>query len=235
MLCFLIIIISLALLFFAILYPRLTVRVVYADKLLTISLRFWFYRKRLVFDFSDKAKSKDNDPTPDNAFEDSSNAPEKQIFKDKFKDIKNRILNKKDGFNLDEARRVKNEFFYTYSQALSLIKTFLSKMRRRITAENIRIVLDFGTGDAAHTGMVYGAIWSLTGSIYPRIDQYIVAEFPTLDITPDFYEKRFDIKFKSIIKVRPVHIINAAAVTFAKFGLTYLKNNFRKERENNGR
>lgn len=231
MLCFLIIIISLALLLFALLYPRLTVRIVYADKLLTVALRFWFYRKRLVFDFSDKAKSKDNEPQPDNAVEESSTAPEKQTFKDKLNNIKNRILNKDDGFNLDEAKRVKDELFDTYSQALSLIKTFLSKMRRRITAENVRIVLDFGTGDAANTGMLYGAIWSLFGSIYPIINRYIIGDFPTLDITPDFYEKRFDIKFKSIIKVRPVHIINAAAVTFAKFGLTYLKNNFRKERE----
>ncbi len=230
MLYFIIIVLFIALLISVAFIPYATIKLYFIDNLLTIELIFWFYKKKFKFDFSDKVS--DDDQADTKKVDSNKHTDEKDFnVKAKFIEIKERIFNPETGFNIDEAHAIKNEFTQTYSQIIQIIKSFFSRMRHRICVPQLSITLDYGTDNPADTGMLYASFWSLIGMIYPLISRYAKIRYPAIDITPDFYEKRFSIKVKSIIKVRPAHIINASFFAFAKFGLTYLKNNFRKERE----
>lgn len=88
----------------------------------------------------------------------------------------------------------------------------LSSLKNRIEIQNTYFRLDFGTGDAASTGQAVGFMWGGIGALYPILNRYFIMDFPTVNITPDFYQKRFDYELKSIIKAKPVHIIKTLFV-----------------------
>ena len=126
---------------------------------------------------------------------------------------------------------MKNELTDAYSETFALIRKFLGKTRFKIHIPTLRVKLEYGTDNPANTGIIYGSVWGLVGVIYPLAAMYFHIAFPQLDITPDFYGKRFNIEIKSIIKVRPTHIINAALTTLWAPILTYLKNKIKKGRD----
>ncbi|MBQ3573008.1 MAG: DUF2953 domain-containing protein [Clostridia bacterium] len=95
--------------------------------------------------------------------------------------------------------------------------------------------MEYGTGDAAATGMLYGSIWGAVSTLYPIACRWAHISYPTLDITPDFYGKRFNIEVQSIIKVRPAHIISALFTALRMPNFTYLKDKLKKGRGKNGR
>lgn len=230
MLYFIIIVLFIALLLLAIFLPYMTIKLNLKNNLLVVILIFWFYKKEFKIDFSDETKDDKQENANKTASDKYKNEKDFNI-KAKLIEIKERVFNPETGFNKDAARAIKDEFIKTYFQIIQVIKSFFSRMRHRICVPLLSITLDYGTGNPADTGMLYASFWSLIGMIYPLISRYAKIRYPAIDITPDFYEKRFRLELKSIIKVRPAHIINAAIFAFAKFGLTYLKNNFRKERE----
>lgn len=215
----------------ALLYPYITIRLHLTNDMLTILIKLWFYKKELKFNLSDSNTA--DKPTSSSADISVKDDEPKQTesIKSKLIAVKNRIFNPETGFDAEEARAVKDEFTQTYSQLMTVLKKFFGKMRQKIIVPHTSLTLDYGTGNPASTGMLYASFWSFTGIIYPLFARYAKIRYPIIDITPDFYEKRFSIELKSIIKVRPAHIINAAILSFTRFGLTYLKNNFRKERE----
>lgn len=88
----------------------------------------------------------------------------------------------------------------------------LSSLRYRIEIQNTYIRLDYGSGDPAATGQTVGYLWTGIGILYPLINQYFLFDFPIIDVTPDFYQKRLDYEVKSIINVKPVHIIKTLFV-----------------------
>ena len=88
----------------------------------------------------------------------------------------------------------------------------LTSLKNRIEIQNTYFRFDFGTGDAASTGQAVGFIWGSIGTLYPILNRYFIMDFPTVNITPDFYQKRFDYELKSIIKAKPVHIIKTLFV-----------------------
>ena len=227
MLYVLIVLAIIALIIFALIFPFTTITVHYKDMQLDVKIKHLFFRKNLFLDFA-KEKNTEHKKTKDEA--DTAESKGFDI-KSKINDIKDRIYSSETGFNIDEVKNVKNELTDAYSETLALIRKFLGKTRFKIHIPTIRVKLDYGTGNPANTGMIYGSVWGLVGVIYPLAAMYFHIAFPQLDITPDFYGKRFNIEIKSIIKVRPTHIINAALTTLWAPILTYLKNKFKKGRD----
>lgn len=236
MLIFIVVLLIIISLYLLLTVPYLKFDISYKEKKLTLLMSFWFYKKKIVKDFSadteeDKADNIDNnsDKQKEKQKTDSKNADENFSekeelgLKQKFADAKQRIFNSETGFNKDEAQSAINEFKETFSFYYKLIKKFLSAMRYKIYIPVCRITLDYGTSDPALTGMLYGSAWNVIGFVYPFAARYAYAVYPMLDITPDFYDKRFDVKVKSIIKVRPVHIINAIVPVAFMFLKEYLK------------
>ncbi|MBO5364031.1 MAG: DUF2953 domain-containing protein [Clostridia bacterium] len=201
------------------------------DKKLLIELRGFGFRKKLYSrDFSKKkaeagpgaslkkAKSKKQKPIQ-----------KKNGFSERWEKDKKRIYDKeKGGYQHGGLTEVLGEYREIYREAKDVIHTFLDDTRHRIEISSLWIRLDFGTGNPAHTGMLYGTIWNLVGLGYPFLVRYFKAAYPSLEVTPDFYRPRFDLEIKSIIKVRPAHIINAVCKQVGWSAITYVKQYFTK-------
>lgn len=230
MLYVLIVLVIIALIIFALVFPFTTITVHYKDMQLDVKIKHLFFRKNLFLDF---AKEKNTEQKKNKKTQEENNTDEKKGFdiKSKINDIKDRIYSSETGFNIEEVKNVKNELTDAYSETFALIRKFLGKTRFKIHIPTLRVKLDYGTGNPANTGIIYGSVWGLVGVIYPLAAMYFHIAFPQLDITPDFYGKRFNIEIKSIIKVRPTHIINAALTTPWTPILTYLKNKIKKGRD----
>ncbi len=94
--------------------------------------------------------------------------------------------------------------------------TLLREMRFRVEVVKTKIRVDFGTGDPADTGLLYGIIWAAVGNIYQVFNRYLVFDFPETEINADFENKIFKTQFEGIIRVRLVHIITALAKSIKK-------------------
>ena len=73
--------------------------------------------------------------------------------------------------------------------------------------DNIEINLLFGTGNAAATGISYGAISGIIYSLLGVIDSKCGIEHYKVDIHPDFYTSVFETDCRCIVKLKNVHII----------------------------
>ena len=204
------------------------------DKKLVIELRGFGFRKRLFYrDFSKKKVPRTEGAIPGKAQSEKGKPKrekqKKNGLKDRWEKDKKRIYDKeKGGYQHGGFTEVLTEYKEIYRDAKEVIQTFLSDTRYRIEISSLWIRLDFGTGNPAHTGMLYGTVWNLVGLGYPFLVRYFKAAYPSLEVTPDFYNPRFDLEIKSIIKVRPAHIINAVLKQGWRAGITYVKQYFTK-------
>ena len=203
-----------------------TVDIHLKNQLLLISVGNKIYRKKFEINFLEEksAPSKDTDKSS-----------EKQSSPFEISSIKDRVYSADSGIDFDEIKNIKNEICETYSNIIAIIKKLFSHLRYKIKVPVINLKMEYGTGDAAATGMLYGSIWGMIGTLYPIACKWAHISYPTLDITPDFYGKRFNIEAQSIIKVRPAHIISALFTALRMPNFTYLKDKLKKGREKNGR
>jgi len=91
-----------------------------------------------------------------------------------------------------------------------VVVSVLGYLGPRTEISDIRVNSTFGTGDAAKTGMICGAVWSLSGVVYGFLCRFFNIEYPQIELDPVFDQKCFEIEAGGIIKIRPVHIITAA-------------------------
>ncbi len=197
------------------------------NQILYIKIFNLIFCKKIQVDLSkSKQTNKGNDASPkDN----------KTSFVEKIKKIKDRVFDADKGFNFDEIRKVKNEISETYAEIINIIKKLFGKLHYKIKVTTLRVELEYGTGNAATTGMLYGGIWQMLGVLYPIASSWVNMVYPSLDITPDFYGKRFNIEVWSIIKVKPAHIIYASFFALLTPAITYFKDKYKKGSEENGR
>ena len=201
----------------------------FKDKLLTVAIKTPLYRKVIRRDLNQT----EAEPQKNGAASDETS--EKSPISDKIADIKKRVFNPDTGFDTEEVKKVWGELSETHSYVFGILKKLLVRLRHKIHINKLFIRLEYGTDNPAATGIIYGSVWNLVGLVYPFLTMYFRIAYPTLDITPDFYSKRFDIEVKSIIKVRAAHIINAGLSLLLVPTITYFKDKSKKGRENNGR
>ena len=101
----------------------------------------------------------------------------------------------------------------------------------RISFSEISVKSTFGTGDAAKTGILVGAVWTLSGNIYSFLCRFFAIDYPEIQLDPIFDQKCFEIEAYGIIKIRPVHIITAVIRGIN----VYDKHKKEKECSDNGR
>lgn len=205
----------------AVAIPYLTAEVHYIGDKISLTIGNFIYKKR--FDINLKKQESKVSEKPSFKKDTKKENKKKPNVKEKVSDAKNRIFNSEKGFDIDEAIAVKDEFFETASEILSAIKRFFGHLRYKIFIPLIKINLEYGTDDPAATGVLYGSLYGAVGTFYPLLVQYINIDYPQLFVTPDFYNKKLDLEIRSIIKVRPMHIINAAVVALVPWLITRLK------------
>lgn len=120
--------------------------------------------------------------------------------------------NQKDGYS--EKLAGITEIYEKYKNpVISLLKY----MSGRLELRRINIDLSYGTGDAAYTGILYGIIQIISGNLFAAAVKYLNADYPVLNVRPNFQNKCFKLGFSGIIKARPVHIIIAYLKFRSKF------------------
>lgn len=213
-----------------IIWHRWEILIHYQKKKLLVELRSSIYHRRLFYrDFSEKPKKKKSSQPP----KDEKN--KESSFRTRFKNDKKRIYDPENGgFSLSGFKEVIDDYRNSYYEIKDILSDILGDLRYRVDITSVRISLDYGTGNPAYTGMIYGTIWGIVGLIYPILSRYFHMAYPTIELTPDYYDARFNLEFKCIIKVKPAHIINALLKQGWRQAVTYYKNNFTKGSVKNG-
>ena len=232
LLVILVIILLIAGLLLIVTWNKWQIYVHYKNKRLFIELRGIFYKKVLVDrDFTEKNK---NDAKKVKPQEKTKHEENKSGLSERFKTDKDRIYTKEAGYNHQGLKDVISDYKEIIGQIKGVLKVFFEGMRYKIEIPLIRIKLDFGTGNPAHTGMIFGGIWGAVGTGYPIARRYLDVAYPVMEVTPDFNGPRFDLEVKSIIKVRPAHIINALLKREVWVAVTYFYKNIIKGSVENG-
>jgi len=103
------------------------------------------------------------------------------------------------------------EKFISVRQYLKDHKSLLEDIREYINRHGIHVEIEVklrqGTGDAAQTGLVCGALWSAAGIIVAYLSRHLKTISKRIKITPCFNEKVFEVEARCIFHVRLVHII----------------------------
>ena len=127
-----------------------------------------------------------------------------------------RFGRKKDkGQNTDEKKTPDNafgrlkDFKENYGNVKMILGEILNLVRNKAEFSGIYVRVRYGTGEAAITGMIYGAIWALLGNVYSFLCRFFRIEFPKLELEPVFGDTAFEIECEGIITTKPVHIITA--------------------------
>lgn len=198
---------------------------IYDNKFL-LELRGFGIRRRLIYrDFSQKPA----EPAKVQQKPRKSKKEKGHSLKDRWASEKKRIYDPENGgYQSGGLSTVLDEYRGTFGQFWDILRKFSGDIKHRIHITSLWIRLDYGTGDPANTGMLYGSIWGAIGVIYPLALRYVQMVYPVMEITPDFYGKRFDLEVKSIIKVRPAHIINALIKQGLGLAITYCYKHFTK-------
>ena len=100
-------------------------------------------------------------------------------------------------------------FRKSYDGVRDIVDEVLDLVKNRAEFSGIFIRVRYGTGEAALTGMIYGAIWTLVGNIYSFLCRFFRIEFPAVELEPVFDGKAFEIEAEGIITTKLVHIITA--------------------------
>lgn len=105
-----------------------------------------------------------------------------------------------------------------------IVKRFLEKVSVKQFAWNSVI----GVGDAAHTGMMAGTLWTIKGSVVGMLSHYVkIKKMPYIMVDPDFQQTIVRTKLSCMIQFRIGYAILAGLklVKFWKGGRPHLKKN----------
>jgi len=110
-----------------------------------------------------------------------------------------------------------------YTKTFKILKKVYSKnrwyIRKRFNIDKLNLHLKFGLGDAAATGIMTGAIWSLLYSFLALLSQIGTVKKHFFEVAPVYTESGF--AFQSSIKLS-LRLINIISVVLRLY-LTYKK------------
>lgn len=103
----------------------------------------------------------------------------------------------------------------------------IRKFLKKIHIKKLEWHSQLGIGDAAHTGLITGAAWSIKGGVVGLLSQYMkLKEVPVVTITPEFNQFCSRTKFQCIFQFR-IGQAMFAGIQFIKYwkgGRPKLKN-----------
>jgi len=112
--------------------------------------------------------------------------------------------------------------FNTYYQTFCKIKYIFSlsrhRVRKNILVEKLKINIDFGLDDAAHTGIATGTVWAAVYNAVAFASQLAKLNEPEISVNPDFENEKLACNGECIIVLRLANIISILFV----LGINYL-------------
>ena len=215
----------------ALLWHRWTVYIMLSNKTVSLAVSLFGGRKRVFYrDFSAPKKKPEEPPKNGEPPEGKKRIQKKaKVRKPLFFEEKKRIYDKENGgFQIDGFCAVVQEYIGYFKKGKEMLRRFLNDTRHKISILSLSVSLDFGAGNPAYTGMLYGGIWSAVGTGYPLLCRYFVMDYPKLFLTPDYDRARLDFEIKGIIRVRPAQIFHAAIKQATRLAVTYCYKQFKE-------
>jgi hypothetical protein len=107
--------------------------------------------------------------------------------------------------SLDEGEGMYKAYRNNKYKIISITKYLSAKIRIR----DLYLKLSIGTGDAAATGLLYGILWIVLGSVMTYTRSCFNINEPRITVVPIFGNVQFIVDFSCIISMKLGHIINA--------------------------
>lgn len=114
---------------------------------------------------------------------------------------------KKTDFSFDTFRKNVDQLGEVVKKSKKELSAMLRYIRKNLSCKNIDFYINFGTGDAAKTGITTGAVWTSGTLLLKIVDELIGIKKINMQVNPDFTQKKFEIYVKTILIMRPIHFI----------------------------
>lgn len=98
----------------------------------------------------------------------------------------------------------------------SFYKMTVKLLKRHVSLEEIRIKVNFGTGEAATTAILTGVLWGALYGLIGRLGHICYIKKHNVDITPFYNETKFSFEGKCIFKSNLAYIIFIAITILVK-------------------
>ncbi len=105
------------------------------------------------------------------------------------------------------------------------------RIRRSVHATRLQLSLEFGLGDAAHTGIATGAVWAGIYNVVAFAAGHIRITEPRIAVVPLYNQKTCSLKGECIIKARVVNLIITAAGILISYYFKKRKHNKLKNKK----
>jgi hypothetical protein len=125
------------------------------------------------------------------------------------------IQKKEQIFSMSQIQEIQNTTAKLYNQYFDA----LNYIRRKVCITNLEWETEFGTGDAAITGILSGVFWGIKGNLFTIMKRHTHSEHIAFKIIPYFDKELFKTYLHCIIKLKIGHAIIATA----KIAYLYLK------------
>lgn len=97
-----------------------------------------------------------------------------------------------------------------FARQKNAIELAVIYLRKRINIEDFGITGEFGTGNAASTGIAYGAVSAFVNTVFGFLGQFFVIKKPPVTALELSYDKAvFNLKFAFMIKTKLWHLLKA--------------------------
>ncbi len=104
-----------------------------------------------------------------------------------------------------------------FKEKKNILLPVLRYVKRRTNIREFELKLDFGLGDAAETGILYGIVWIVIGNMMMLIRGNLGGNKPSISIIPVFAKIHLGVDFTCIISIKLGHIINAGIKAIPAF------------------
>lgn len=94
-----------------------------------------------------------------------------------------------------------------YAEQKDILKQMLSYTREHSSIKSVDFEIHFGFDNAAVTGISTGAIWGMGSFLLKVVDSLVGIKKINMQVNPDFDNKIFEIHSKTILIIKPIHLI----------------------------
>ena len=102
-----------------------------------------------------------------------------------------------------------------FNRVRPAVSKTLSYLQYKIELCDIGVLGDFGTGDAATTGIAFGSVHALLGAVSSLIGQFFTLKNPIMtNVELDFSKPVFNLSLHAKIKARPIHLLTGILMYF---------------------
>lgn len=119
------------------------------------------------------------------------------------KEKKQKTVQKSEEKKEEDGKQEKNKLSLdSIKQIFETVYDALKFLKKHLTFFNLRFVLEFGTGDAAQTGILTGTAWAIFYNIAGLADRVFVLKNHEIDVKPHFDDELFDFDFECVAGLR---------------------------------